>query len=250
MGLKSIPYKLNFIWRLFATGLSFSIFGVGSLILGVLIIPLVPKGPRVRRLISVNFKLFFLMMHYLGILRFRVIGRELIANDKGCLVVANHPSLIDVIALISLYPNACCIVKRQLWSNFFVRKVVSGAGYIPNEDPELLLENCKKSLDRGEVLVIFPEGTRTNPGQAPVLQRGAAHIALRLKRPIRVIKIEVCPSTLTKNLPWYKIAQRRVDFTVTIKGMLPVVPLSEGGLPFSLASRRLTAEISENISIV
>ena len=94
-------------------------------------------------------------------------------------MLANHPSLIDVVVLISIIPNADCVVKAHLFKNPFLRGVVKNTGYISNADPEGLLVDCKKSLAAGNNLIIFPEGTRTKVGQAVKFQRGAANIALR-----------------------------------------------------------------------
>ncbi|WP_245395071.1 hypothetical protein [methane-oxidizing endosymbiont of Gigantopelta aegis] len=38
-------------------------------------------------------------------------------NRPGQLIVANHPTLIDIVFLISRIPYACCIVKDSLWHN-------------------------------------------------------------------------------------------------------------------------------------
>jgi 1-acyl-sn-glycerol-3-phosphate acyltransferase len=43
--------------------------------------------------------------------------------------------------------------------------VVWAAGYIPNDDPERFIEACVACLERGENLIVFPESTRTVPGQ-------------------------------------------------------------------------------------
>ncbi len=249
--------KLSYFWRFFATGFAFTVFGIGGLLLGGLIFPILLLLPnssdarlrQTRGCVGIAFRLFFLMMHYLGLLRYRVVGRELIKKDKCCLVVANHPSLIDVVSLISLYPNACCVIKKDLWRNPFMGRVLRAAGYIPNDDPEVFLEGCKQSLDRGDALIIFPEGTRSVPGKEMTLQRGAAHIALRLNCPIRTIQIRVNPSTLTKNMSWRSIADRRVDFMVTINRLIGPEEFEGSSVPRSLASRRLTKKIRANIDI-
>lgn len=249
--------RIDYTWRLFATALSFSVFGIGGLFLGGLVFPVILAWPsseeskrdRMRFCVNAAFTFFFWMMHYLGLLRYRVTGKELIKNDRSCLVIANHPTLIDVVALISLYPNACCIVKKELWSNFFMKRVLQGVGYIPNNDPEALMVACAKSLDRGDVLIIFPEGTRSVPGREMALQRGAAHIALRLGCPVRTVQITVEPITLTKHMPWYQVAERRVDFDVTIREFLSVNEYLDQKIPMSLASRRLTQKMRENIDI-
>lgn len=252
-----MPGKLNRAWRIFATGFSFFVFGTGGLILGTLIFPLLglftpdpdKRRIRFRALISRCFAFFFWMMHYLGLIRYQVIDRDSARLDQGCLVIANHPSLIDVVALISLYPNACCIVKKALWKNFFLRNVVSNAGYIPNDVPETLLARCEEGLARGDVLIIFPEGTRSVPGKEMTLQRGAAHIAIRLLRPIRFVRIQVNPSMLTKSQSWYSVPSRRADFTITFQERIGTEEYSASYLPPSLAARRLTKKIREAIDI-
>jgi 1-acyl-sn-glycerol-3-phosphate acyltransferase len=248
---------LDRLWRIFATGFSFATFGAGGLVLSLLVLPpllLLPvpsaeKRLQVRWLVSRVFRFFFGMMHWLGLVKYRVLDRKFVKHDRGCLVVANHPTLIDVVSLISLYTNACCIVKKDLWNNIFMKKILSSAGYIPNDDPEALLRDCAASLARGDVLIIFPEGTRTVPGREMVLQRGAAHIALRLKCPIRTIQIDVNPSILTKNRPWYHVADRRINFTVKIKERISIEPFLAENLPHSLAARRLTQKVRENIDV-
>lgn len=249
--------KINRYWRIFATGFSFTSFGIGGLILGLVVLPLVtlvvvnPDRQRlwVRRIISSTFNGFLWMMHYLGLLKYRVQGKEVMRQDKSCLVIANHPTLIDVVALIAIYPHACCIVKKELWNNFFVKRVVAGAGYIPNDSPEELLEKSAESLRRGDVLIVFPEGTRSVPGKEMVLQRGAAHIALRLNCPIRTVQIRATPPSLTKNLPWYQVPERRMDFSITVRGMLNPGAYIDQNMPMSLAARRLTTQMRENIEV-
>lgn len=248
--------RFNYFWRLGATALCFASFGVGGLVLGGVVFPLIFILPgsaetqrrRIRGAIQKAFRFFFQMMHFLGILRYRVVGAEKIVQDRGFMVIANHPTLIDVISLISLYPNASCIVKKELWNNFFMKRVVDGAGYIPNDDPEKLLKYCEENFARGDVLIVFPEGTRTIPGQEIQMKRGAAHVALKLRCPIRTIRIDVKPMMLTKNQSWYQIPRRRADFTVTINSVIPVDEFPQN-MPQSLSSRHLTRRMLENIAL-
>src|SRR5690606_10494909 len=102
---------LNYCWRLVATGISFSVFGLGGLVMASVVFPLVHLGYRdkasktrvSRKLIHLAFRLFLRMMAFLGISTFEVgeAGREL-AKYQSRIVIANHPSLIDVVVLISL----------------------------------------------------------------------------------------------------------------------------------------------------
>jgi len=67
--------------------------------------------------------------------------------------------------LIAHIPNAVCVVKAKLWSNPFFGGVVRAAGYIRNDEPETLMRDCAACLAAGLPLIIFPEGTRTVPGE-------------------------------------------------------------------------------------
>ncbi len=203
--------------------------------------------PKLRLLVHYAFKSLMYFMHYTGAIKFEVIGQEQIDRDKSCLVVANHPCLVDVVSIIGVYKNACCIVKDKLWKNIFCRGVLQGVGYIPNsEDPEELLSRCRSSIDNGDVLIIFPEGTRTVLGEKMTLQRGAARIAYFLKCPIRTLRLEVGQNFLTKTTAWYNIPPGRIPFRLSVFGMISKQQVVEHEKP-SIAARRITQEISKHI---
>ena len=85
-------------------------------------------------------------------MRLNVENRELLKGIKGKVIIANHPSLLDVVVLISLIPNANCIVKGALIQNAFVSAIVRNL-YIPNNIPfEEQLERAKKSMEEGNNL--------------------------------------------------------------------------------------------------
>jgi hypothetical protein len=172
-------------WRVPATGLCFACFGLGGLLMGVLAFPLLNLvvRDRVRRvrwsraLVGASFRGFVALMTLLGLVRVRWIGAERLQR-RGLLVLANHPTLIDVVALIARTPNADCIVRAGLHDNLFTSGPVRACNYLRNDSGSAVLEGFRGSLDSGSNLVIFPEGTRSQPGRAMHLQRGpigAAH---------------------------------------------------------------------------
>lgn len=209
--------------RLIATLASFTLFGLGGLCLRVLVFPLLSLLPgdaarqrqRARRTISRLFWVFVRFMQRSGVLTFEVQGAERLGRP-GQMVIANHPSLIDVVFLISLMRDANCVVKDSLWRNPFTRGPVRSAQYISNDGSLEMLDAAVAALQAGQTLIVFPEGTRTTPGQAPVLHRGAAAIALRGARLITPVTIKVSPTTLTKAEPWYRIPCRRVHFSFRV----------------------------------
>ena len=103
----------------------------------------------------------------------------------------------------------------------------------------------KETLQKGNNLLMFPEGTRSIPGTPLLLKRGAAQIAIRASAPIRPIKIDCKPSTLTKHNKWYKVAKTKPIMTLEVGALVnPKDFLKNTELP-SLAARHLTKYLTE-----
>jgi 1-acyl-sn-glycerol-3-phosphate acyltransferase len=215
-----------------ATGLCFTLFGIGGLLLSIIIFPiqrlLVHEEKKQKRLarqtVHYTFKFFIAVMSFVGIFRFSLHNAKKLRELNGHLILANHPSLIDVVVLISMIPNADCVVKTHLFRNVFLRGVVNRTGYISNADPEGILEDCAASLKDGNNLIIFPQGTRGKPEEKLHFQRGAANIALRCQAKVTAVLLKVEPTTLTKNEPWYKIPQTKAHFSAILIEHSPTVP--------------------------
>lgn len=238
-------------WRLIGTALSFAAFGLGGLaLMPAMLVNRVIPGDRAKRgqyLVHRAFRAQLWLMNVLGVMEHRVNGGERL-NQPGRLVIANHPSLIDVVCLVGQIRHANCIVKAALWRNPFTRAPVSGAGFISNRDPATMIERAVTWLRGGGILVIFPEGTRTPTGQAPRFQRAAAGIALRANRPLTPVHIRAAPPTLTKGLPWYRVPARRFRLTLTVGEDIDVAPFLDQGVT-PLAVRRLTRYLEERFNL-
>jgi len=243
----STTRKLNHVWRVFATGLVFALFGLGALFISLTVFPVMrlvswnrdTARRRIQRGMQVTMWLFMETMRVLGILTYRVEGLERL-RVPGKLVVANHPTLIDVVMLVSLMPAVDCIVKRGLWRNPFLRWPVSWAGYLPNSEGEELIDACASTLRQGHSLLVFPEGTRTVPGQPLRMQRGAAHIALAADAELLPVTITCEPPTLFKGNPWWRVPSRRFHLQVNVGLPVPAASFRREGEAASRAARRLT----------
>ena len=233
---RKLGQQLNYAWRMGATGLSFASFGVGGVVIGAVIAPLVKlstrdkelQQQRAQQVIRHSFDGFTQMMVKLGIMSIEVEGQEKLVQSKGELVIANHPTLIDVVMLIGLMSRANCVVKQSLWSNPFTKGPVQSAGYILNAGSEQFIQDCVYKLSQPDAasLLIFPEGTRTEKGeQLNTFQRGAANIALRAGVPIRPVLIRCTPSTLTKNEKWYHIPSRPFHIKITVLDAIQITDL-------------------------
>jgi 1-acyl-sn-glycerol-3-phosphate acyltransferase len=211
----------------------------------VLIFPLLaflPDNPqrrqhRARATISRLFWMFIRFMARAGVLTYEVQGAERLGR-AGQMIIANHPSLIDVVFLIGLVRDANCVVKQSLWHNPFTRGPVRSSGYISNDGSIEMLDTAAHALQSGQTLIIFPEGTRTQPGKPPVFHRGGAAIALRGAKVITPVTIHVSPTTLTKAEPWYRIPRRRVHFCLRVGADIDPNAFAVLG-PAPVASRKL-----------
>lgn len=245
--------RLERAWRVLATGLSFAFFGLGGLVLRLVWFPLLSKcfwlsrqeESRLSRLtVHHTFRWFIGFMRAMGVLSFDIRGQERLNRD-GLLILANHPTLIDVVFLISLLPNADCIVKGSLARNPFTRGPVRAADYICNDSGAAMLEDCRHSLLQGGNLIVFPEGTRTRPDAPAFLQRGAANIAIRCQQDITPVYIRCQPQTLTKGLPWWKVPQRRAHFELRVGEDISIQPFLQAGTSEALAARQLTQFLTD-----
>ncbi|PJC85790.1 1-acyl-sn-glycerol-3-phosphate acyltransferase [Vibrio sp. HA2012] len=237
--------------RILSTGFCFFLFGFGGLILSFIVIPLIKLftpdekkcSYRVQFIIHIAFDLFCKIMKLSQAMDYKIIGEELLREEKSSLIIANHPSLIDYVLIASKLKQCDCLVKAALWQNPFIKKIVQAAGYIPNKDPEDLIHICESKFADGNVLLIFPEGTRTTPGAKNKLQRGAAQIAVKTNTDIRVIHISVEPTFLTKQMKWYQVPAKKPFFRVEVKGRIEVEPFINNSDSLTLAVRRLTKHL-------
>lgn len=245
--------RLDRLWRISATGLSFAVFGLGALVISCTFFPVIHlisnrreiAHKRCQFIVHLSFKVFIRVMSGLGIITYQIDDTQRLANSRGNVIVANHPSLIDVVFIVSIVPHACCIVKKGVWINPFFWGVVRATGYIQNEEPEVLLKNCLESLARGNNLIVFPEGTRTVAGQPLNLRRGAAAIIARSDRPFIPLIITCSPTTLTKAEKWYQIPPRRAHFRISVGESLDWRSLVQDEVVSSVVNRRLTQSMKD-----
>ncbi|HZV65044.1 MAG TPA: lysophospholipid acyltransferase family protein [Telluria sp.] len=239
--------RLGRYWRVAATGLSFALFGIGCLLLRVVLFPLLALLVResarrvgtARTAIRLTARAFVATMHGLGVLRYEIVGREKLGRG-GLLILANHPTLIDTLFLMAFVKRADCIVKSQLWSNPFTGGPVRAAGYISNAHGPELVDACIASLRAGNNLIVFPEGTRTPAAGAIAFKRGAANIAVRGARDVTPVLIRCEPATLGKGGRWWRVPPRRVQFRIEVMEDIQVHRFTSTGLSNVLAARRLT----------
>ncbi len=148
------------------------------------------------------------------------------------LVIANHPSLIDVLLISAALPDMCCVLKGNLHYNPLFTLLIRHLDYLPNSDPEkMLAEGCAR-LQAGERLLIFPEGTRSKPLRSTHLEAshlevsrarpplafrfGAAELARRSGANALPVVIHYNDEYLSKGYPWYRLPPNIMRFRLEI----------------------------------
>nr|WP_228066280.1 lysophospholipid acyltransferase family protein [Superficieibacter sp. 1612_C1] len=215
---------LNRLWRIAMTGFCFALFGIGGLLLSVvwfnILLVFVWNPARRRRIarrsIAASFRFFLAVTRVVGVLDYRISGGDILRQERGCLVVANHPTLIDYVLLASVMPETDCLVKSALLKNPFLCGVVRAADYLINSQADALLPASQQRLAQGDTILIFPEGTRTTPGEAMTLQRGAANIAVRCNSDLRIVTIHCSERMLDKESKWYQVPPTKPLFTINV----------------------------------
>ena len=234
--------------KIIASGIGFSSVGVGGILfslIGVPILWLLPGGKPAlqRRTRAVFFAYFRWLVGFLGAAGIYRLRTDLPPREQldGCLILAAHPGYLDVVMALGTIPQLTCIVKPGVWKNPGFGWAVRAAGYIPTLSPEWVLEEGAKALARGETLILFPEGTRTEPGQPYRFQRGAAHLALKSGAPVLAVAISCQPPLLAKGHRWYHMPKESCDYQ--IRAFARLGPYGPGDKTAPQAARDLTEEL-------
>jgi len=238
--------RLNTYWRVLATGSSFLLFGVGAFFFGLVFLLLVAPLPiaksrkqrAIRQTISRACRAYLSIMRSLRLLSFS-INTNNIQPIASHLIIANHPTLLDAIFVLSAFDNICCIVKEDLWKNPLTSIIVTLAGYIPNNSISLV-EQATHKLNSNDNILIFPEGTRNTCDGQLEFRRGAANIAVIANCPILPIVIHCFPRTLQKHEKWYQVPVSAPHFSLQTHAVIDISKCIDITKPRTVQYRHLT----------
>lgn len=139
------------------------------------------------------------------------------------LIASKHQSAFDTLIYHAIIWNPAAVVKRELtWIPLYgwhIRRVGSIAIDRGGRDKAVrrMLRKAKALRDRGRVILIFPEGTRTAPGQRKPYLPGVAGL-------YRQLKVPVYPVALNSGLFWPRRRFMRYPGTIVIEVLDPIPP--------------------------
>lgn len=200
----------------------FDIFmATATAIMGIILIPALADRRAARAVTRIWARLMLGALGVLCGLRYRVIGEEFI--PRGAAIVAgNHQSMWETIALIVLLDRPAMVLKKELlrvpvygwWAHRTGVPIDRSAGA---RAIRKLRRETEIHIDRGDQIVVFPEGTRRPPGQIGDLQPGVAGMYLAANRP-------VIPFVHNSGEFWTSANGHKSPGEITIRFLPPIEP--------------------------
>lgn len=160
-----------------------------------------------RQAIMRGFRLYVGVLRLLCGCRFDLSEIDALRDQGPMVIAANHPSLLDAVLITSRLPDAVCFMKADIMDNPLFGAGARMARYVRNDNLLNAVLSCRRELQQGAQLVIFPEGTRTlgyprNPLNP--LSRSTALIATRAAVPVQTLIVEFSSPYLGKGWPLWR----------------------------------------------
>jgi 1-acyl-sn-glycerol-3-phosphate acyltransferase len=143
--------------------------------------------------------------------RAAINGTENFPRTGGGLVCANHQSYLDpLIVGMTCNREMCYVARATLYQSTVLRWLMTWYNTIPIRRDGLGLSAIKEILRRlrgGELVLIFPEGTRTDDGEIGELKSGFCAIVRRTKTPLIPVAIDGAYQVWPRDRKWPRIGK-------------------------------------------
>jgi len=194
------------------------------------------------------------LLHAIAGIDCRIEGREHVP-DGPALIAAKHQSLWDTTIIFHLFGRPAVVMKKELLRVPIYGWLTRAQGMIAVDRDggakalKQMLKDARAVVAEGRKLVIFPQGTRTRPGERLPYQSGVAAL-------YRDLGLPVVPVAVNSGIFWPKRGLRRRRGTIVLR-FLPAIPpgLSREAFMAELESRietateKLDAETREKLSL-
>ncbi len=201
--------------HLLLLGLMSAVWNLAALLL----YPLLPRavGRRIgRAMIARGYGMFWRVAAATGMLRLDADALDVLRDEPGLIVVANHPSMLDALMLVARLPRSACIMKASLIHNPLLGPGARLARYIRNDSAHGMIRCAVGDLREGGQLVLFPEGTRTTRHPVNDFHASFTLIAKRAQAPIQTVFIDTDSPYLGKGWPLWRLPPLPIRFAVRL----------------------------------
>jgi 1-acyl-sn-glycerol-3-phosphate acyltransferase len=170
-------------------------------------------------------------------------------EDQAHVLVCNHQSSGDILTMFSLRKQFRWVAKRGLFAVPFLGWMMAMAGYVgikrgDKHSRERMMEKCRRQLELGNTIAMFPEGTRSTTKQMRPFKRGAFVLACEADKPVLPVIMAGTHETLPR-ASWVFTLERKIYPVLRV--LEPIEPADHGHDPERLSNavrERMTAEIA------
>jgi 1-acyl-sn-glycerol-3-phosphate acyltransferase len=210
----------------------------------VLLSPLPRRRRRAaaRYTMMLGFRFFSWALTAAGAYQLDLEAIDTLRGGPPVILTPNHPSLIDAILFLTRHPDLTCILKPALMSNIFLGAGARLAGFIRSEPPRRMIREAVAELNRGGVVLLFPEGTRTTRAPINRLTGSAGIIACHAQVPIQVAIIKTDSPYLSKGWPIFRVPRLPIRYRVHLGRRLE--PAGDAAAVTLALERELTRELA------
>jgi 1-acyl-sn-glycerol-3-phosphate acyltransferase len=184
--------------------LSFIYYGTGGLVFsffGRIILYLLPVNAKTRtswfrKIIS---KFMKSVLYSNPFVKKKIVNLHNEKFEKSAIVIANHTSFLDTLATGMVTHRVIYLVNDWVYKSPVFGGVVRLAGYYPvSQGLEGGVEHLRKRVDHGYLLMVFPEGTRSEDNDIKRFHKGAFYLAEQFNLDVLPIYIHGNAETLPK----------------------------------------------------
>jgi 1-acyl-sn-glycerol-3-phosphate acyltransferase len=161
-------------------------------------------------------RLFAWVLSFSGAYRLDLKALDALRSGPPVVLAPNHPSLIDALLILTGHPNVACVMKTQLMGNVFLGSGARFARYICSGQPRQMIKESVAELQRGGVVLLFPEGTRSIRAPINPLTASVGVIAKHARVPVQVLIIETDSPYLSKGWTLFRVPSLPITYRVRL----------------------------------